>query len=143
LYRFIFNLFRITHIETAYFTIDISKFQWLSLNNSENKNNLKLFWFAGYYINPKTKEEDVFTVNINIEKHKYNIDYLKRVCNFISNEAISNFVLEMYDCNEVISDKNIIERYAFYKDEYFVFSPYLDEFKPQYDKFFEGVRLKE
>jgi hypothetical protein len=143
LYRFIFNLFRITHIETVYFTVNISKFQWLSLNSGEDKNVPKQFWFVGYYINPETKKGDVFIVDINIEKNKHYIDYLKQTCYFTSNETINNFEVKVYNCNKELNGEKIIQKVMFYRDEYFIFSPYIDAFKPQYDKFFEGIRLKE
>jgi hypothetical protein len=55
-------------------------------------------------------------------------------------QTINGFEIEAYDCEELNSD--IVSRSLVYKNEIIHIQSIGDNFKPQYDKFFEGVRLK-
>jgi hypothetical protein len=58
------------------------------------------------------------------------------------NQTSSNFEVETYDCIDM-THKITTTRLLVYEDEFFALILYLDIFKPQYDKFFKGMGLKE
>jgi hypothetical protein len=167
LFNFIWNIFYETKIDIKYFEIDVPKFYWLSAVKSDIDINKYIFLGTPAFMDKEnidilTKKleflyETPFKTMWHINKrgirplltienfNEYTIDTLIEICNVSlvkSSQKISNSELEAYDCiNE--NFKNIPSRFVIYKDIYFNIDLYISAFKPQYDKFFEGVRLKE
>jgi hypothetical protein len=164
LFNFVWNIFYETEIETKYFRIDVPKFDWISHKKVDN--NQMSFMGTYIYLSNKystdllDKQEFVYKTTIYIKSmglkgfapviiiKDFNdnlINEWTKICDVSlikSTQKISNFELEAYDC---IGEnfKNIPSRYIVYKEIYFDIDLYIDIFQSQYDKFFEGVRLKE
>jgi hypothetical protein len=165
LLNFVWNIFYETERDTKYFRIDVSKFDWLSATKPDINKHI----FLGTHIFVEKEKMDILMKKIEflyetpfktiwhmnkrgiqpmitIENFDgYTIDELIKICDVSlikSSQKISNSELEAYDCINK-NFKNIPSRFVIYKDIYFNMDLYISIFKPQYDKFFEGVRLKE
>jgi hypothetical protein len=157
--HFIWNNFHETYAETDNFKVDINKADWhieqdgkiafvgtlvyLDKNLGMDLSELHKLWFGKpFYVDALfTKDKGFYPI---ILATKITENELLKLSNFDCNKSYK----QINDWNATIYDfttkyTNIPIRYVIYKDELFDLIPYIDEFKPQYDKFFEGVWLKE
>jgi hypothetical protein len=164
LFNFSWNIFHQTEMEIKYFKISVPKYDWLSYK----KPDMNKFVFRGtnayvsndYHADLLGKVQFLYKAPIHSDWFGTKgippmliiknfdeclIDEWVKMCDILFvklTQKIGNSELEAYDC--VSSDfKNIPSRFVVYKHIYFDLDLYIDPFKHQYDKFFEGVRLKE
>ena len=137
------NTFNQSKFETDNFIIDLPKAHWASYKNSAYRyHGIPIEFSNGYhfpdahiwkYDNEEQAKETMFYVFGN-----------EKICKTFEqqpNKKINNFEVEVYDCTK---EEKVQDRVYFYKNEYFWLPDYHHVFfKPQYDKFFEGVWLKE
>ena len=151
---FLFNLQYKTHFETKNFIINVPKFDWMSVEKNEST---KVSFFSTIKtpkkeVEEKRKKKSAYLYQKNItypliltglcsDYYYVNEGTTMKQCDKIE-EDIYSFKADIYDC---LRDEyyGIPTRYIIYDDEVFILDAYIDEFKPQYDKFFKGVWLKE
>jgi hypothetical protein len=133
--------------ETKHFIINLPKFYWIG---KISKNNNKPF-FAGIPIANNGFKKEIFP-----EVHLFDFDNitLKALEIFCdkslekSTQKINNWEAEIYTCITK-SRSDLMDKHIVYKDEVFHIFYYthdinaFENFQKEYDKFFEGVRLKE
>jgi hypothetical protein len=143
------NLLNQSKFDTDYFIIDLPKFSWECISESTH-----IIAFSGISIYQNNTfaipivilsrfnafpPDDPISVNAWLEN---DISAFEDNCNTTlvkTTHIIDDRELTAYDCFGEYQ-----ERYIIYKDAFFYLISYAnDKFKPQYDKFFEGVRLKE
>ncbi|MDR0580273.1 MAG: hypothetical protein LBG21_06690 [Campylobacteraceae bacterium] len=146
--NFIKNMIKKSKFETEYFIIDLPKFHWtFHANSTDNRSMLpffgvieiidnEIYTLPGITVIGSLKVDNARDIVLNYNKETCDVFEAK------SNQFINNFEVETYDCIDITHQITIMRLFV-YKDEFFALIPYLDIFKPQYDKFFEGVRLKE
>jgi hypothetical protein len=148
---FSINLFRQTHFETKNFIIDVPKFHWVGNDRQDNVSIL----FVGL---PMTIEGLEKKISPMIDLHKLNdvgisirLESLGMFCDESfekTMQKINDWEAEVYICTTK-SKADLMIRHIMYKDEAFHMFYYVQDknvfenFQKQYDKFFEGVRLKE
>ncbi|MDR0467259.1 MAG: hypothetical protein LBG67_00195, partial [Campylobacteraceae bacterium] len=136
------NTFNQSKIETKNFIIDLPKAHWASYKNSAySYHGIPIDSYGCMfpdahiwkYDNEEQAKEAMFFVFGN-----------EKICKTFEqqpNKTINNFEVEVYDCTK---EEKVQDRVYFYKNEYFWLPDYHHVFfKLQYDKFFEGVWLKE
>jgi hypothetical protein len=137
--NFISNFSKNTTVETKNFIINVSRFHWGISDSSQTNKDL---WFTKFFI----FERDVTALIIILGKFdQKKFENLEKECdiNFSkTTKTINDWEADIYDCVSSIQN-NLSQRYIVYNGEYFFLTVYSDIFQPQYDKFFEGVRLKE
>jgi hypothetical protein len=139
--RFLVNIFLWpTHFETKHFIIDVPKWHWAGRYAVDNKpvffrveeetccteDNALVIYFNDF-INDITTEEWKQYCDKSIEK---------------STQKVANGEIDKYICKT--SRDDIVTIGFFYKKE--VFYSYIcnvNDFQSQYEKFFEGVKLKQ
>jgi hypothetical protein len=162
IFYFIWNSFHKTHIKTDNFEINIDKLEWFFLKESDTIAFLGNIIYANetlstslskamekkytkaFYVDTYFSKDKGFFPMIKLEKltnKTYRIlELLDTYCNK-SYGQINDWNATVYDCKTEYDD--VPKRYVIYKNEAFILPFYIDLFQSQYDKFFEGVRLKE
>jgi hypothetical protein len=161
IFSFIRNSFYGTHIETDNFAIDIGKTEWFFLRGND------MVTFGGNYVYTNEilsanlskvskklygevpadmlfSDDKGFFPIVKLEKitdKTYKFFYILDVSCNKSYKQINDWDATIYDCKTEYD--NVPKRYITYKNEVFILLFYIDIFQSQYDKFFEGVRLKE
>jgi hypothetical protein len=155
------NIFRQSKFETKNFIIDVPKFHWIGQYRDDN-----LLFFVGipvdlsksllfnnsFFFHFFNNEEYTVLPMIILDNFTDNtLEALKIYCDESLEKAtqkINNWEAEIYSC--ITKSRNdLVDKHVVYKGEDFYFSYYLDDIdifnniQSQYDKFFEGVRLKE
>jgi hypothetical protein len=147
------NIFYQSKFETKHFIIDLPKFYWIGKYREDNS----LPFFMGISID--FSKNVFFRGSTLFDDEKYTVlpiivfdnfsdislEALTALCDksFVkSTQKINNWEAVIYDCLTT-GYEHSRARYYIYKDEVFHTYTYIDAFKSQYDKFFEGVRLKE
>ena len=136
------NTFNQSKFETDNFIIDLPKAHWLSYKNSAYRyhgipvrfSNGAMFPYV--YIWKYDNEEEA-------KKSEFSVN--EKLCKTFEqqpNKKINNFEVEVYDCAD--EEDDLWLRVYFYKNEVFHLIYYhIENFRHQFDKFFEGVWLKE
>jgi hypothetical protein len=153
MFNFGWNMIRQSTFETENFIIDLPKFHWFG----QYRRNSTLPFFMGISIDLSKNvffkgstlfDDKKYTVSPIIVFDDLNENSLKAIetiCDVSfakSTQKINNFEMDIYDCLTAGYESNPA-RYYVYKNEVFHTYTFIDAFKPQYDKFFEGVWLKE
>jgi hypothetical protein len=132
------NLSNETHIETENFVIEIPKFSWRKYSKDHN-------YFIGLYEETDNLRGTPWMSHIDLSDDNCSLEIVfPALCKtdpkyFI--KSINGWEAEIYECEDK-EDDNYSRRFIKYKCEFFWLSPYAEFLKPQYDEFFEGVRLK-
>jgi hypothetical protein len=151
---YISNIFNNTKFENEYFTIELSKFDWQCIYSTDDAQVLS---FRG--LSMVNDDGNVFAPTVSFLKFGVPPDYpsleklwfendissFEQVCSkhnatlVKTSHIIDNKEFVAYDCLE----EQII-RYIMYKDAFFLIVSYdNDKLRAQYDKFFQGVKLKQ
>ncbi|MFV0481086.1 MAG: hypothetical protein ACK5LP_03805 [Campylobacteraceae bacterium] len=141
---YIKNMFGVSKFETDNFIIDLPKIHWISYKN-QNSSFIGQLTNLGknVYMYP---EVYIMKFKNNSEAKRFVIELCEKKDDELiqqQNQTINNFEVEVYECRDRDINADWAVRNYLYKNEYFTLIPYIEEFKPQYDKFFEGVRLKD
>jgi hypothetical protein len=140
IFNFCWNITHKTNIETKHFIIDLAKFNWILI---EKKDDELFFGGATVFINKDDKDRVLPTLMFNnFDKDRF--DVWEKICDMSftkSTKTINDWEAEVYDC-VMMEDSDIPMQMIVYKNEAFYIHTYIDTFKPQYDKFFESVKLK-
>ncbi|MDR1007765.1 MAG: hypothetical protein LBL65_04275 [Campylobacteraceae bacterium] len=141
IFNFYWNIIHKTNIETKYFVIDLARFNWILIKEKDDE-----LFFGGVtvFIN-KDDEDRVLPTLIFDNFYEGMLDAWEKMCGISftkSTKIINGWDAEVYDCIDV-KNPDIPSQMIVYKDEAFYIYTYIDAFKPQYDKFFEGVKLRE
>jgi hypothetical protein len=147
------NLFSRTKFETDYFTINLPKFDWRCIYDG----GTQTLAFAGLSLLEDDIEirpvvtmmrftslspDDPLSKKFWFENDMSDIEKICKEANATltkTTHLIDGKEFTAYDCNE----EEFPLKYIIYKDVFFQLIAYNNtNFKPQYDKFFEGVKLK-
>jgi hypothetical protein len=144
---FYVNLFRQTDFETKNFIIDLPKFYWAG-NYMEDNNSEQLFFF-GVATSAENSKKGIFPRmylfnSDNVNRHILRLETSCDKSLEKTTKKINNWEADIYTC---IGKNDSLDTYIIYKDEVFHYYYSYDKnvfenFQKQYDKFFEGVRLK-
>ncbi|MDR2151517.1 MAG: hypothetical protein LBO72_01740 [Helicobacteraceae bacterium] len=132
------NLSSETHIETENFIIEVPKFSWRKYSKDQNS-------FRGLYGKADDLRGIPLVAHVDLSDSNCSLEIIfPALCKtdpkyFV--ETINGWKAEIYECEDKEYD-DYPTRFIKYKCESFWLSPYLEFLKPQYDEFFEGVRLK-
>jgi hypothetical protein len=144
IYNLKWNISNQSKFETKNFIIDLPELHWVG----KAKKNGDIYFFGTLkYFNIFDSESNSSMPSLIFHDFNENmIDILQNhVCNVSFNKSIgkiNNFEVDIYDCESSKMECSP-SKFIIYKNEGFFIYEYNDIFKPQYDKFFEGVRLKE
>ena len=145
--NFYWNIVHKTYLETQNFIINVPLLYW-GMHTNDNGTEL---YFAGNLVEVKDINEKIIPT---VDLYSFNDDYLnnlEKFCNRTFKQidiTINNVEFEAYSCQSS-SDYLVVNHYLIYKNEVFVIYNYTHDinafnaFQSQYDKFFQGVKLKE
>ncbi|MDR1008615.1 MAG: hypothetical protein LBL65_08705 [Campylobacteraceae bacterium] len=158
------NIFQQTKFETKNFIIDVPKFHWIGKykdNNSSgqlffigipvdlSKNSLFNSSFFSHFFG--NKDYTVLPIMVLDNFTDDTLEALKIYCDESlekTTQKINNWEAEVYSC-VTKSRSDLVDKHIVYKGEDFYTFYYsydvdiFNNFQSQYNKFFEGVRLKE
>ncbi|MDR0407878.1 MAG: hypothetical protein LBH45_03000 [Campylobacteraceae bacterium] len=143
------NLLRQTHFGTKNFIVDLPKFYWVGQYMYDDAGELSFF---GLPLSIENSKKGIFPMIYLFTSSDINdrLEALKISCDKSlekSTQKINNWEADVYTC--IKRENDTLDKYIVYKDEVFHFYYYshnislFNNFQSQYDKFFEGVRLKE